>query len=253
MTALTKWFPFGSIAPGARTRLFCFPHAGGTASTYQRWLKILSPDVDVRPVEFPGHGTRLAEPLLLDAHVLVKEFTRAILPLLDRPFALFGHSLGAIVAFEAARELRRIGAPSPMCLLVSGSAAPGNEPIFTPFSQLSDQDFVKRLKQFHLSPPVVYECSELMELTLPSIRADVALGERYVHSAEPRLKVPITAFAASDDSVVMAERVRDWKAHTDSVFEFYLFPGDHFFLSSSESSVLPIVWKTLSKTVQPLS
>jgi len=177
---------------------------------------------------------------------LVAEASEAILPLLDRPFALFGHSMGALISFEITRSIRRKRQLSPEHLFVSGCFAP-HLPDPHPMHHLADQEFVDAVRRLNGLPEEVLQDAELMELVLPALRADFTAAETYVHIAEPALSCPITAFAGSRDPLTTQESVEAWRIHTMGAFSFRMLPGDHFFLISQQALLLSILSAELDK------
>jgi medium-chain acyl-[acyl-carrier-protein] hydrolase len=223
---------------GPRLRLFCFPYAGGGAAVYRGWAEQVQPEVEVCSVRLPGREARLAEPPFTRAADLAQALAGALEPLLDVPFAFFGHSMGALAAFELARELRRRGGPLPARLLVSGARAPGRPDREPPVRELPDTEFVAEVRRrYDGIPGAVLDNPELVQLLLPCLRADFTLVETYRPVDEPPLACPISCYGGLDDHHVSREDLEAWRGQTSSAFTLRMFPGDHFFLHSSESSL----------------
>jgi medium-chain acyl-[acyl-carrier-protein] hydrolase len=221
----------GSTVPSdARVRLLCFPYAGGGASAFRGWSSLLPAELEVCPVQLPGREARLREPALRDlpaAIALLREETRT---LRRGRFAFFGHSLGALLAFELTRALRRAGEPAPTHLFVSGCGAPHvHEPESRSLSDLSDEAFVAALRGFAGTPEAVLDNRELLTLVLPTLRADFALRDGYRCADEPPLALPITALGGEDDPHVSLHALGAWRVHTSRSFSLQRFPGGHFF------------------------
>ena len=234
----SKWVVRYRQSTEAKLRLFCFPYAGGSASVFRRWPERLPPDVEVCAIQLPGREDRYGEPFVTDLAVLVKLLAEKIRPLLDRPFAMFGHSLGALIAFSLARQLRREGAPAPVLLALSARQA-AHLPLDRPaVSQLTEDEFVKELNFYGATPREVLENPELRALFLSVLRADFSLFESYRHTPEAPLTCPISAFAAVDDHTLRSERVAAWREHTSGRFTFREMTGGHFFLNTATAELI---------------
>jgi len=245
----SPWFP--SLKPGgaARLRLFCFPYAGGAAHIYRDWPAKLPAEIEVCPAQLPGRGSRRNEPCYTNLLRLAEGAATAILPYLDRPFAFFGHSMGALVSFELARELRRRGAPQPVHLLVSGRSGP-QVPRRTPITyNLPEPLFIERLRQLNGTPKEVLEEPEMMQMMIPLLRADFEVSQTYTYEPEPPLDYPITAFGGLEDSHVTAEGLSAWREQTTAAFDARLLPGDHFFLQTAKATVLRMVAEELGRRI----
>jgi medium-chain acyl-[acyl-carrier-protein] hydrolase len=224
-----RWLAPVSPRPRAAFRLVCFPYGGGSAASFHGWRDWLPANFDTYAVQLPGRANRLREPPRRSLRPLVEELADALGPDLRRPTVVFGHSLGALLAFELARALRRRGDPPPLTLLLSGCRA-AHVPPRTRWGELDDDDFVAFVARLGGTPPEVLRNRELLELALPALRADLELFETYRHEPEPPLDVPIAAFAGTDDDQAPVEDVREWRLHTAAGFSFDLLPGGHFFL-----------------------
>jgi surfactin synthase thioesterase subunit/glycosyltransferase involved in cell wall biosynthesis len=231
------WFPGIEETASGKPRLFCFPHAGGGASTYARWRAIL-PDIAVCPVRLPGRESRLREDPFEDMTGLVRALVGAIDHWLGDPFAFFGHSMGAGIAFELARELRRREKPLPQALIVSAARAPQLRAGWVAPSHPSDAELVERLRQLEGVPPELLENHEALRLALPALRADVRLYSDFGYSPDTPLPVPIAAYAGTSDPNVRPEQVEAWREQTSTAFRFRVFEGGHFFPQSAQTEFL---------------
>jgi medium-chain acyl-[acyl-carrier-protein] hydrolase len=243
------WLPYKKPRPGARVRLFCFPYAGGGASVYRGFQDELPPAIEVAAVQLPGRETRLREPPEPDLCRLVTKIADGLTPHLAPPFAFFGHSMGAALSFELARELRRRGGPRPAHLFASACPAP-HLPDDDMTHALPDDELVARLRAMGGMAEDVLAHRELMEMILPVFRADAAVTETFRYTAEPPLDVPITAFGGlSDDKATRAE-LEGWRQHTTAAFALVLVPGNHFFLQQApgRAPVLGAVARALAIT-----
>jgi medium-chain acyl-[acyl-carrier-protein] hydrolase len=209
--------------------LFCFPFAGGGAAVFRGWADHLGDGMALLAVLPPGRETRFAEPPLTDFPLLVQRAAAALLPLADRSFALFGHSLGAVVAYEVARVLERHGAV-PAMLFVSGRQAPHLPSRRAPIAHLPDAAFVRGMAELNGTPAEVLASPELIALLLPMLRADFALAEEYRPLPGPRLACAVTALGSHDDRWIDRPGLEAWRDVTEGPFATQVFPGDHFYL-----------------------
>lgn len=223
------------IAPAvnhtAPVRLFCFPFAGGGASAFRGWSERLPSHIQVCAVQPPGRENRIAEPPLDNVHELVAHLMPSMTPFFDKPFVFYGHSTGALVAFEFYRQLRRQGGPLPLHLIVSGSRAP-HIPEPSPLHHLPEAEFIEELKRFSGTPEIVLQNKELMEIYIPILRADLAIEETYAFKEEDPLDVPLTAFCGSTDKEAPCPVMAEWKKHTSGAFSLHEIKGGHFFIKS---------------------
>ncbi|ACK71146.1 Erythronolide synthase., Oleoyl-(acyl-carrier-protein) hydrolase [Gloeothece citriformis PCC 7424] len=243
------WFPWLGKNPQARLRVFCFPYAGAGASLFREWSKDVPPDIEICPVQLPGRENRFQDPPFTNLKALIQTLGTLIMPHLDIPFAFFGHSLGGLLGFELARELRRQKASSPVHLFVSASRAPQIPDFSSPIHTLPDPEFKQAIERFKGTPKEVLENAELMALFLPTLRSDFALLETYFYSGGQPLECPITAFGGLEDSQISRELLEPWHKQTQSHFQLTLIPGDHFFLQTARQKLLSIIVETLVPTL----
>ena len=252
MTALNatdRWFPWFRPKAGAKVRLFCFPYAGGGASVYRGWGECLPGLVEVCPVQLPGRETRFREPPFARLPLLVEALASALRPYLDRPFAFFGPSLGALVAFELARRLHRETGMQPVCLFVSGCGAAQTRSRETSTHKLPAAEFREELRRLDGTPPEVLENDELMDLLLPTLRADFALCETYAYSPGPPLDCPVSALGGLGDDTVSPQDLDAWREQTTGPFRLRMLAGNHFFLQTNQRLLLQAVAQELLEEV----
>lgn len=224
------WISFRRESPEARLRLFCLPYAGGGASAYRRWQSLLPPTVEVCPVQPPGRENRIREPPLTNTGTLIDALDAALRPMLDRPFALFGYSMGATIAFEWAHHLRQACGVEPGILMVAARAAPQVPRTWPAMYQLPDAELKDRLQELEGTPPEVLDNEELMDLLLPLLRADFEMHDTYQPAEREPLACPVFAYGALEDGDVPEEHIRAWEEVTTGEFRIHLLPGDHFSL-----------------------
>jgi medium-chain acyl-[acyl-carrier-protein] hydrolase len=232
--------------PRASLRLLCCPYAGGGAYVFRAWAKRLPSWIEVLAVEPPARGTRFNEAPVGSVHELVTSVADAFEPALERPYALFGHSLGSLVAFELACELRRRRRRPPQRLFVSGRGAPTRPWRRPPIHQLPDAEFLAAIDAYNGWPDEVRQHTELVQLLLPILRADFKISETYSWSNELPLGVDVTACYGFSDEEVLAEDVDAWRELTNGDFAIEGFDGDHFFLRNREAELLDRIVDDLS-------
>ncbi len=235
------WVPAVRIDAGKSWRLFCFPYAGGGASFYRRSSDQLPRFLDLIPVQLPGRENRLHEPPIDNLARLIDEAVRNLRPQLHPPFAFFGHSMGSLIAFEMCRKLRRLQWPCPEYLFVSAMRGPQLPCLHAPRHNLPEPALIREVRILGGTPGGVFENPELMELIVPTLRADFAICDLYEFSAERPLEIPICAFAGCDDPEAPPEMVHGWREQTFGRFSSYVMPGGHFFINSARQAVLDIV------------
>lgn len=219
-------------------RLFCLPYAGGMSTVFRSWPQEFPPAIEACAVELPGRGTRISEPRFLRLTALVQAMVKDLLPYLDKPFALFGHSMGAIICFEFARTLALTYGVSPLHLFVAGHSAPHLPDRYEPKHHSSDADLLRYLRELDGTSQAALENTQLMAFLLPIIRADLEISETYTYADSPPLICPITAFGGLEDPEVTIEDLKAWQLHTRSTFRVKTFKGGHFFLQSSKQELI---------------
>lgn len=237
-TSSAAWFTIAKPNPEAALRLFCFPYAGGSASLYHPWSKRLASSVEVCAAQLPGRGKRLQETPFTSMSLLVENLAQAISPLLDKPFAFFGHSMGAIIAFELARYLRKEKNLLPLQLFVSGRRAPqvpNDEP---PIYDLPPDEFVAELRRLDGTPAEVLDHPELMELMTPLLRADFEMVDNYEYLPGSPLVCGIMAYGGLHDKEVSRANLEAWQKQTRGGFMARMLPGGHFFVQTEQAMLL---------------
>lgn len=230
----------------AELRLFCLPYAGGSSQIYRDWMNHLSRKIELCPIELPGRGSRLNEAPITDLSTLVQEIALGIHHYLDRPFAFFGHSMGALLSFELTRLLRQQGYPSPAHLFVSGYRAPQLKSDSTLIHNLPEPEFTEEIRQLGGTPEAVLANAELRELVFPALRADFAAIETYRYRPCTSLVCPITVFGGLQDRGVDVADLEAWRQHTTGKFGLQMFSGNHFFLHQVQPSILQAIDRQLS-------
>lgn len=249
LSSTTPWLACRKPNPRAALRLFCFPYAGGGAATFHGWSSRLPEFVEVCPVQLPGRGGRLNESPYTRFENLVPALVNGLFPYFDKPFAFFGHSMGAILAFEISRQLRRENRMQPVQLFVSGSRAPQLPDDRPPMYDLSEPDLLEELRLLNGTPRELLEDPDSMQFMLPLLRADFELIDTYAYMPEAPLDVPISAFSGLQDGEVTREDAEGWRLQTSAAFSLSMLDGDHFFLHTGQSTLLQLIAHKLSQRV----
>jgi medium-chain acyl-[acyl-carrier-protein] hydrolase len=244
------WLKCLERRPAPSIKLICFPYAGGTIATFRDWPAYLPADVELYAIQLPGRANRTREVVCDRLQPLVQQLAETIGPVLEPPFAFFGHSMGALVSFELARELRRRRLPGPARQYVSGHRAPQLPDPNPAIHHLPEAEFLEEVRQLAGTPPEVLENEELMRLLLPTLRADFAACETYTYVAQPPLDIEIVAFGSLEDSQVSRPELQAWREQTQASFMLWMFPGDHFYLHYDAESLLRIMSRDLIKAIQ---
>jgi medium-chain acyl-[acyl-carrier-protein] hydrolase len=229
-------------------RLYCFPHAGAAAHTYSRWPNDLPESIELRAVQLPGRGQRCREAPIERLEPLLEALLTALRGEWEEaPFALYGHSLGGLVAFELARRLRSNGGPRPVALSISGRPAP-HTPRQDRLDAEADEDYWKLLRRFAGTPDVLLNDYETMEFFLPILKADLQIVRDYICRPDRPLDLPLYIYVGRDDPETPPEAVKDWKNETSAVCLVREFAGGHFFNYERQKSFL----STLSADLQQI-
>lgn len=248
----SEWLRGYDERPDAEVRVVCFPHAGGSAAFYRPWHQGLPSRVELHAVQYPGRGERRTAPPVGDVRTMAGHIVDDLAPLLDRPLALFGHSMGAFIAYEAARILDERGAP-PVHLFVSGQTAPeapGDAPTGTVqpnsrpdagIADAEDEELVRHLERLGGTEAELLADPEMREIFLPYIRNDFRMLHSYRPTVGPPLTTPITALTGAEDPVATPALAAEWRDVTSSHFALEVFPGGHFFPLSEQAAVLDLV------------
>ncbi|UVL00329.1 thioesterase II family protein [Pseudomonas sp. B21-048] len=222
--------------------LLCLPYSGASAMVYSRWRRQLPPWLQLQPVELPGRGARYDEPLQTDMRALALQLAREHKPSLHGPYALFGHSLGALLACEMAHAFRALGTPEPVALFASGTAAPTMRSDYDRgFAEpQTDEQLIAQLRSFQGTHEDVLANQELMSLTLPVLRADFMLCARLRPMPRPRLKCPVHVLGGKEDRAT-TEQLIGWSEETLGNFSVDMMTGGHFFIHEHEAKVIRMI------------
>ncbi len=246
----SQWLvPFRKAAPG-ECALVCLPHAGGSASAFRSW-QAASGVLDVIGVQLPGREDRFPEPLLRTLPDVLDGLVAALTSFTGRRYALFGHSMGALLAFEAAHRLRQLKLASPEALFVSNFPAPDLATDREPLYDLPDQELTRWMIQVNGISPESLEHPDLLRLMLPTIRADLRIVDTYRWEPRQPLDCPIGVFAGVDDPEVPLAAARAWRSHTSRYLGTQSLPGGHFCVHGHISLVVASISRALGLSTSP--
>jgi medium-chain acyl-[acyl-carrier-protein] hydrolase len=247
----TPWIVGGRTSPDALCRLFCLPHSGSGAFQFASWKNSLPQALDICPIQLPGRENRLRERPFTRIQIIVENLALELSGYLDRPYMLYGYSLGALVAFELARELRRRKIQAPLSVYALARRAPHLPQHDAPIHHLPDDLFLAEVaRRYGQMPVIIKQDVELMKLLIPVLRADMTALETYIYKEEDPLDCPIYAFGGDSDSMTTAQDLEAWRLHTTRAFELKIFHGDHFFIRNNQQSVFNAIVAKLGQVPQ---
>lgn len=232
----TPWLAHLTPRPDAQVRLFCIGAAGSGASVWRHLATYTDPRIEVLPVQLPGRETRRSEPFLTDIHDIVDALAEAMEPLVDRPFAFLGHSLGGLIAYEMAAEFSRFG-QHPTALVTLATPAPHlprQRPTVHDRGEQALRDYLLRMAG---TPGPVLETRWLFEMYAPVLRADLQVFETYVHGKQAPLACPIICWGGDADPHVGSELLTPWKQHTSAEMTLEMWDGNHFFARGEDEAL----------------
>jgi medium-chain acyl-[acyl-carrier-protein] hydrolase len=227
-------------------KLFCFPPAAGGASLFRRWSSALAPQVELCAIQLPGRESRIREQPAVHMAALVDEISSDIAGLLGKSFGFYGHSMGALIAFEVAHAVREKTGRSPAHFFLSASRPPQDRQLVHRLHDLPDEEFLCEVQRYGLLPAHVLKCNELMQLLVPLLRADLRLCDEYRYCQRAPFTCPVTAIGCFDDPWVTAAELAAWEAHTAGRFELVMIAGGHQFHDESAEIFLNIIHNRLS-------
>lgn len=244
---IDKWLSYRRELSRVKVRLFCFPFGGGGASTFIPWLDRMPSGVEVCPVQAPGRENRLREAPITRMSAMIELLIEALTPFIDCPFALFGHSIGALTMFELARQLRRQGLQSPCWLFASGHPAPDLPRRRPAISHLARPEFTAALREDFDLDPALLDSKDIMDMIFPALRADYELVETYVHQAESPFSCPLSVFGGSRDPETTEDELMAWSNHTTGSFRTQVLEGKHMFIQTSREALIGEISRDLAQ------
>lgn len=244
-----NWFKFFEQKNKIDMRLFCFHYGGGSASIFKRWSKDLINEVELVAIQLPGREERFDEPLLDNIDVVINDLFLNF-SFYDKPFIFFGHSIGALIAFELARILRAKIQLQPQHLIASSAKAPQVPLKKTPIHKLDDIQFIEELRKYNGVPEYILQDNEIMSLFMPIMRADFRISETYIYHDQKPLDFPITALGGIGDNTFDLKDLAEWQKQTTNSFKQSILNGDHFFINASYDETIKIINHILLKEIR---
>lgn len=240
------WITYPKPDPQASIRLFCFPYAGAGSSIYQRWTGSLA-GIELGLINLPGRDARVHEPLQTSMVTLAAQICENIMPHLDRPFAFFGHSMGGLLAFEVARQLRRQKAPQPAHLIISSRRAPHLPDPTAHFWRMSKTEFLATIERLYGAlPALIRQDEDILNMFLSIMQADFTMMGTYQFCPEEPFTFPLTVLGGQHDPSVRENDLQGWKQLAGADFEVILFPGDHFYFQKTPLPFFDVLRRKLS-------
>jgi medium-chain acyl-[acyl-carrier-protein] hydrolase len=241
------WLFFPEDKQSANFRLFCFSYAGGNANTFRNWPRYLSEQIELIAIQYPGRATRFKEKSIDSMGEMVDQLLDHLKSEFnEKPYAFFGHSMGASIAFELARKIanennssgRKLTPPSH--LIVSGRRGPKAkiEKERKPIHNLPQEDFLKRLRELNGTPEELLQHDDLMDLMEPILRSDFKLVETWKYKPQEVLSIPLSIYGGKDDQHIDEGSLNAWQLESDASSNIEVFPGDHFYLLQHEQRLV---------------
>ncbi len=247
-TKFNRWVTCPFPQPEATLRIFCFPFAGGGASIYRGWGKLFGSKVEVCPIQLPGRENRFSEPAFKEARALAQALASQLQLYSDKPFVMYGHSMGALVAFELTRVLQANGMTMPEALILGAHRAAHLPRTRETLYNLDDKAFIDRLQRFGGFPEEVLASADLLQFLMPTLKADFTLCDTYVYTEQEPLNCPIHIFAGAADPEAPPSVMEAWCQHSNTDTQMHIFQAGHFFIRSDLERVVDTL-----KTILPLS
>lgn len=224
--------------------LYCLPCAGGSAAMYYRWRRALAPQIELVPVELPGRGSRIGEDFVRDFSVLVSHLADMLSAELAPRYALFGHSMGTLLAYGLCREMQQRGLPAPQALLMSAGKAPSKRDTDRFLHLQSDAELIADLQRQGGTPAALFDEPELLRMAVDTLAADYQVCGSFAYAGSAGLACPLHVLAGREDEITEAE-LQAWAAESSGPMQLNWFDGGHFYLKGEEQAVLALIRQQL--------
>lgn len=241
VSTANAWFLRFSRSSTPSLRLFCFPFAGSSASVFRRWIEVLPEQVEVMAVQLPGRENRLREPCMNEMDEILVKLEPEIERVLDLPFVFFGHSLGALVAFEVLRRLEARGQHRAELFFASGGLAPHTCTVRDEPLRLTSEEILEDLRRISSAHRALLDDPEVLSLMLPMLQADFEMYANYRYRENAPIHTPIVAIRGAADTYITQDSQLEWERHTAARFAFHTIPGSHLFMLDSPEALLSLV------------
>jgi medium-chain acyl-[acyl-carrier-protein] hydrolase len=245
----TRWLVVHHPIRSPRLRLFCIPYAGAGAGIYRNWTPHLPPGVELLAIQLPARGARFGEPVVTALDELVRQIHAAIAPELSCPCVFFGHSIGALIAFELARSLQRTRSEQLQHLIISGRRAPHLPRLGPSIHDLPRPEFIALLQAYGGTPPQIMQDADLLTAVIPALRMDFGLSDRYRFRHEAKLRCNLTLLGGTSDSLVSTADLYPWSWHVDGTTSTHLLDAGHFFIHTRANDVIDVVVTVLERVL----
>jgi len=236
-----SWYLEYKKNPDATIRLFCFHHSGGGASAYYPWADYLLPKIEMIAIQLPGRESRFTEPLNNNLRDITAKLSDGFAIYKDKPFFVFGHSLGALISFEFIKSIHQLYSLSPRHMIVSATKAPHLPFRMKHLSQLDDKALKEELKNYNGIDERILNNDELLDLFLPIIKNDFSIYEHYNFLESMSIPCDILAISGDQDQTVSPKEILAWAQYTEGKFEHISFPGKHFFIKDHQKKILEMI------------
>lgn len=246
MTKFNNWITCPHPEPGAKVRLFCLPFAGGGASIYRSWGKLIGNEIEVCPIQLPGRENRFSDTPIKQAQAMAQTLANQIQLYSNKPFFIYGHSMGALIAFELTRALQDNGLDLPQGLILAAHRAAHLPRKREALYALPDDQFIDRLKRFGGFPQEVLDSKELLAFLMPTLKADFTLCDTYQFESRLPLQCPLHLLAGADDIEASPDVVEPWKEHTSDSAHMHVLSAGHFFLRTHQEDLIRILQNIMS-------
>jgi len=251
MKPASSWVMLPPHAATAGSRLYCFPYAGGGTWIFRDWSRLLGTDIAVCPLKLPGRADRLGEPAATDLHELADTLVQQLGPHLQTPYAFFGCSMGAILAYECITRILAHKAPPPALFFVASAPAPANVVIQQPLHHLADQAFLAAVQREYRNPMMATLADEMLPLVLPALRGDITMYETYqARNSQPPLPCSLQLIHGDQDPIPETA-FHAWQSYTSGPFDRHVLPGGHFIVLDQQPRVLDLVRNAMAAALRP--